>query len=124
VQVMRWTGIVACLAVAGLEFIYGVNYLSKGGTGPHLEVVANWALAALFVSFALVLWRRGGVRWIGITVCAWLAVVGLAVGIVYLTGRFTEGVPWSWAAAVLFAALAAALWRRGRPSRTASPENG
>jgi hypothetical protein len=98
-QGMRWTGMVGCLVVAGLELFHGINYLNDGGT--HAVVVAA-----------------------GITVCMWLAAVGLAFTIWYLVGGFTEGVPWSSAAALFFAALAVALWSRGRRAPSASAENG
>lgn len=112
-QAMRWAGIVACFAVAGLELVHGINYLTKGGTHA-VVVVADWAWAALFAGVAVVLWRRSGLRWMGITFCAWLAAVGLAAGIFYLTEGFTEGVGPAWAAAGLFVVFAVVLWRRGR----------
>jgi hypothetical protein len=101
------------LVVAGLELVYGIRYLTEGGARA-VVVVSNWAWAALFAGFAVLLWRRCGLRWTGITVCVWLAAVGLAAGIYFLTKSFPQGVGPAWAVAGLFAVLAVLLWRRGR----------
>lgn len=107
----RWAGFTACAVLAVVGLVYGIIYLTQGWTG---GVVSNWAWATLFAGFAGVLWRRGGLRWTGITVCAVLAVVALVGGIIYLTEGFTKGVVPSWAGAALFAVFAVVLWRRGR----------
>src|SRR5579885_2437637 len=120
-DVLRWIGIVAWGVVAGLQFRHGSNNLTERGT-PARWVIAEWGWAALFASFAVVLLRRGGLRWFGIVVFAWFASAGLTFGIFYLRDGFTEGVPWSLGAAVVFAALAAVLLLRGR--RRSAPQTG
>jgi hypothetical protein len=100
--------------------VYGIIDLTEGwirGT------VSGWAWAALFGGFAGVLWRHGGLRWTGITVCAVLALVALGAGIIYLTEGFTQGVAPSWAGAALFAVFAVVLWRRGLREHSTSAEN-
>jgi len=50
--------------------------------------------------------------------------VWIGLGVVWLKYGFAEGVPWSWAGALLFAAFAVGLWHGRRKYRTASAENG
>ena len=118
---MRWTGITVCAVLAVSELVSGIIFLTEG---LPKEVAASWASAVLFASFAGLLWRRGGLRWTGITVCAVLALVGFVAGIFYLGEGFTKGVVSTWAGAALLAVFAAVLWRRGRHSAAASTENG
>lgn len=119
--IWRWVGVTtfAVLAVVGL--VFGIIDLTEGWAK---GAASGWAWAALFGGFAGVLWRRGGPRWTGITVCAVLAVVALVAGIFYLTEGFTNGVATSWAVAALFAALAVVLWRRERREPSTSAEDG
>lgn len=119
-QTMRWIGIAACAALAVLGLVYGIIDLTEGWTN---GAVSEWAWAALFGGFAGVLWRRGGLRWTGITVCAVLAVGTLVLGIMYLARGFNQGVAPSWAVGALFAVFVVVLWRRGRHSPAASAEN-
>lgn len=97
----------AVLAVVGL--VFGIIDLTEGWAK---GAASGWAWAALFGGLAGVLWRRGGPRWTGITLCAVLGMVALVAGIFYLTEGFTNGVATSWAVAALLAALAVVLWRR------------
>lgn len=120
-QTMRWIGIAACAAIAVSGLVGGIMFLTEG---LPKEAASNWSFATLFAGFAGVLWRRGGLRWTGITVGAVLAVVGLVAGIFYLTEGLTKGVVWSWTGAALFAVFAGVLWRLGRHSPAASTENG
>ena len=101
--------------------VYGIIDLTEGWTR---GTAAEWAWAALFGGFAAVLWRRGGLRWTGITVCAVLAVAALVAGIFYLREGFTDGVGPTWAVAALFAGFAVLLWRRERREPSTSAENG
>lgn len=117
----RWVGVAAFAVLAVIGLVFGIIDLTEGWAK---GAASGWAWAVLFGGFAGVLWRRGGLRWTGITVFAVLALAALVAGIFYLTEGFTNGAALTWAVAALFASLAVVLWRQGRRQLSTSAENG
>ena len=103
-----------------IGLVFGIIDLTEGWAK---GTASEWAWAALFGGLAGVLWRRGGLRWAGITVFAVLALAALVAGIFYFTEGFTDGVASTWALAAVFAGLAVVLWWRGRRAPSTSAGN-
>lgn len=114
---MRWTGVTACAVLAVVELVNGIGRHSTGSpsrTGRWLPC-SPASLVCCYVAVGF----DGSGSW-----SAWLAAVGLATGIVYLTDGFTQGVGPAWAAAGLFVVVAVLLCRRGRKQSAARTEDG